>query len=60
MELKYTLQQVLKAIELARDITDDTKDIFDVESISGCTEICTYGFRNAYDENTIIELISKQ
>lgn len=58
MKTLYTKEQLLKAIELARTITDDTKEIFDVESISGLTEICTYGLKNLYSKNEIIDLIS--
>jgi hypothetical protein len=50
----YTEEQLLKAIEMARDITDG-KDTFSGEDVSGCTEICTYHWKNKYTENDIIQ-----
>jgi hypothetical protein len=54
MKDTYTLDQVLKAIEMARQITDE-KDTFDVDSITGITEICTYDWRNKFTDSEIIE-----
>lgn len=50
----YTKDQLLKAIEMARDITDG-KDTFTAEDISGCTEVCTYNWKDKYDNETIIK-----
>ena len=55
----YTEEQLIKAIELARGITDG-KDIFDIDSISGCTEICTYDWEEEYTDEQIIELIRNE
>ena len=49
----YTLDQVLKAIEMSRQITDE-KETFDIDCVSGLTEICTYYWRNKYTDDEII------
>ena len=55
-EKKYTEEDLRKAIGMARDIKDNSAhDIFTVEDISGCTEICTYGWRNRYKDEEIIQ-----
>lgn len=53
----YTEEQVRKAIELARLIQEkgSVEDSFDVESISGLTEICTYGWSERYSTDEISE-----
>lgn len=55
-EKKYTEEDIRKAIEMARDIKDDSAhDIFTAEDISGCAEVCTYGWRNRYKDEEIIQ-----
>lgn len=57
-EKKYTEEDIRKAIEMARDIKDDSAhDIFTAEDISGCAEVCTYGWRNRYKDEEIIQSI---
>lgn len=56
-----TWDDVRKAIELARLIKDNScDDIFDVESISGLTEICTYGWREKHTTEEIIEQLKQE
>lgn len=55
---KYTEDDLRKAIEMARDITDG-KDIFTGEDISGCTEVCTYGWKEKYSDEEIIHSLQK-
>jgi hypothetical protein len=53
---KYTEDDVRKAINMARDIKDDSAhDVFTAEDVSGCTEVCTYGWRNRYKDEEIIQ-----
>lgn len=53
---KYTEADLRKAIDMARDIKDNSAhDVFTVEDISGCTEVCTYDWRNRYKDEEIIE-----
>ena len=56
----YTEEQVRKAIKLARLIQEkgSVEDSFDVESISGLTEICTYGWSERYSTNEISEQLT--
>lgn len=55
-EKKYTEADLRKAIDMARDIKDNSAhDVFTVEDISGCTEVCTYDWRNRYKDEEIIE-----
>jgi len=55
-EKKYTEADLRKAINMARDIKDDSAhDVFTAEDVSGCTEVCTYGWRNRYKDEEIIQ-----
>jgi hypothetical protein len=56
----YTELEVRKAIELARLIQEkgSVEDSFDVESISGLSEICTYGWRERYSTDEISEQLT--
>lgn len=58
-EKKFTLDDMRKAIEMARDIFDG-KDCFTAEDISGCTEINTYNWKFKFSEDTIIQAITKK
>lgn len=61
MKTIFSLEDIKKAIEMARLMTDDgVEDSFDTESISGLTELCTYGLRDKYSEEEIIQLLSTQ
>lgn len=58
---QFSLEDMRKAIEMARLMTDDgVGDVFDTESISGLTELCTYGLRDKYSEEEIIQSLSTQ
>lgn len=58
---QFSLEDMQKAIEMARLMTDDgVGDVFDTESISGLTELCTYGLRDKYSEEEIIQSLSTQ
>jgi hypothetical protein len=40
------IPEIEKAMDVAREIKDDSAhDTFTAEDISGCTEVCTYGWR---------------
>ena len=56
----YTEEQVRKAIVLARLIQEkgSVEDSFDVESISGLTEICTYGWSERHSSKEIINSLT--
>ena len=56
----YTEEQVRKAIQMARLIQEkgSVEDSFDVESISGLTEICTYGWSERYSTDEISEQLT--
>ena len=56
---KYTEEDMLKAIEKARDIFDG-KDCFTAEDVSGCTEVCTYNWKFQFSEDDIINSLNKQ
>jgi hypothetical protein len=56
---KYTEEDMLKAIEKARDIFDG-KDCFTAEDVSGCTEVCTYDWKFQFSEDDIINSLNKQ
>ena len=56
---KYTKEDMLKAIEKARDIFDG-KDCFTAEDVSGCTEVCTYDWKFQFSEEDIINSLNKQ
>ena len=55
----YTEEDMRLAIKKARDISDG-KDCFDAEDISGCTEICTYGWKFNMEEDSIIKQFKKK
>ena len=55
----YSEEEVREAIRKARDISDG-KDIFDAEDISGCTEICTYGWKFNLSEDKLIEQLENK
>jgi hypothetical protein len=55
---KYTEEDMLKAIEKARDIFDG-KDCFTAEDVSGCTEVCTYNWKFQFSEDDIINSLNK-
>ena len=56
-EKSFTLskQDLIRVIEMSREMTDKTKSTFDVEDISGLTEICTYGWKKRYSDEEIIQ-----
>lgn len=57
----YTEENLRKAIEMARQIKDDSAhDTFTVEDIKGCTEVCTYGWREKFSEDEIIQFIKQK
>jgi hypothetical protein len=58
-ERMYSEEDMRLAIKKARDISDG-KDCFDAEDISGCTEVCTYGWKFNMSEDLIIEQFKKQ
>ena len=58
-ERMYSEEEVKQAIKKARDISDG-KDCFDAEDISGCTEVCTYGWKFNLSEDLIIEQFKKK
>ena len=55
----YSEEDMRLAINKARDISDG-KDCFDAEDISGCTEVCTYGWKFNMSEDSIIEQFKKK
>ena len=57
-ERMYSKEDMRLAIKKARDISDG-KDCFDAEDISGCTEVCTYGWKFNMSEDLIIEQFKK-
>ena len=58
-ERMYSEEDIRLAINKARDISDG-KDCFDAEDISGCTEVCTYGWKFNMSEDSIIEQFKKK
>jgi len=50
----YTEEDLRKAIKMARSIKDSESE-FEIEDISGFTEICTYGWKEKYTDNEIIQ-----
>ena len=58
-EKRYTEEDIIKAIEKARDIFDG-KDCFTAEDVSGCTEVCTYNWKFQFSEDDIINSLNKQ
>lgn len=59
MKAKYTEEDLKRAIEMARGIKEG-KDRFDIDSIRGLTEICTYDWEEEYSEEEIIQLLQKE
>jgi hypothetical protein len=55
---KYTEEDLIKAIQMARGIKDSESE-FEIEDISGLTEICTYGWKEKYTDNEIIQSIQQ-
>jgi len=53
-ERSYSEEDLILAIKKARDISDG-KDCFDAEDISGCTEVCTYGWKFNMSEDLILK-----
>jgi hypothetical protein len=53
-ERMYSEEDMRLAIKKARDISDGV-NCFDAEDISGCTEVCTYGWKFNISEDLIIE-----
>jgi hypothetical protein len=58
-ERMYSEEDMRLAIKKARDISDG-KDCFDAEDISGCTEVCTYGWEFNMSEDLIIEQLQNK
>jgi hypothetical protein len=56
---KYSEEDIRLAINKARDISDG-KNCFDAEDISGCNEVCTYGWKFNMSEDSIIEQFNKK
>lgn len=56
---RYSEEELRQAIRKARDISDG-KECFDAEDISGCTEVCTYGWKFNMSEDLIIEQFKKK
>ena len=59
LKRSYSEEDIRLAIKKARDISDG-KDCFDAEDISGCTEVCTYGWKFNMSEDSIIEQFKKK
>ena len=58
-ETMFSLEQVKQAIELSRNIKDNSvDDCFTAEDISGCTEICTYDWKFHQSEEQIIQVLT--
>jgi len=57
-EKLYTLAEVKKAIDMARDIFDG-KDYFTAEDVSGCTEVCTYNWKFKFSEDEVIKSLTQ-
>ena len=55
----YSEQDLRKAIDEARDIREG-EEVFDVESISGLTEICTYNWVINKTEDEIIQSLKQE
>ena len=57
---RFSEEDMRKAIEMARQIKDDSAhDTFTAEDISGCTEVCTYGWREKYSDDDIISSLTQ-
>lgn len=60
MEVRqYSREEVIEAINLAR-LGKLDNDIIDYESITGLTEICTYGLKIAYTDEEILNKIESR
>lgn len=57
---QFSLEDVKKAIEMARIMKDDECEEFDTESISGLAETCTYGLKDKYTKEEIIQSLIVQ
>ena len=58
-ERMYSEEDMRLAINKARDISNG-EDCFNAEDISGCTEVCTYGWKFNISEDLIIEQFKKK
>ena len=58
-ERMYSEEDIRLAIKKARDISDG-KDCFDAEDISGCSEVCTYGWKFNMSEDLILKQFKKK
>lgn len=57
---RFSEEDMRKAIEMARQIKDDSAhDTFTAEDISGCTEVCTYGWKQKYSDEDIISSLTQ-
>jgi len=54
----FTLEDIQKAIYMAR-LIQDNKDIFEIESLLGLTEVCTHSMDMVYSEDQIINFLTK-
>ena len=54
---QFSLEDMKRAIEMAREMKDD-EGVFDVHSIRGLTEVCTYDWEERYSEKEIIQSLS--
>jgi hypothetical protein len=54
----YTEEDLRKAIEMARGIKEG-KETFTAEDISGCTEVCTYGWEFEFENDEIIKSLKQ-
>jgi len=54
----YTEDDLRRAIQMARGIKDSESE-FEIEDISGLTEICTYGWKEKYTDNEIIQSLQQ-
>lgn len=57
-EKMYSEEDMRKAIQLARSCTLD-KNICDFVDLSGLNELCTYGLKETYSEDSIIQQFKK-
>ncbi len=58
-ERSYSEEEVRKAIQLARLCTLDS-NTGEFVDLSGLTEVCTYGLKETYSEDSIIEQFKKK
>jgi len=58
MKTTYTLKDIKKAIEMARELQDE-KQYFDIEAILGLTSTQTSDINLVYSEEDIIKALNK-